>query len=449
MVFVAPQVADGASDLIGVDPSQGQLVAALATAIAAALAHRRLRPRVERSINPGRATLDLGIVSLLDELEGCVDLADLMQVIGLRLHDLLAAEAIVIYGRVDGAYAPFYVEGRAVPPAFEATSPLIAALSERDGALTLAVLGRVPEDVGLSPFDRAALETLDAAVILPLQTEEMLVAFLCLGARGNGDVYTHLDVRRLEQLSDRVRQKLAGFGADNVRREGHALQEALRSYVPGVVADAIATGRDVTPGECEVSVLFVDLAGYTRYSESLPASEIFTTINRYTRAVSEIVANHGGTVVEFCGDGLMAVFGAPTQLKGKEREAVAAALEMVSNVAGLGLEQPRGKGSDPAPMTLGVGIATGEVYVGNLKAIDRLIWSAIGNTTILAARLQVLTRDLRASIVVDPTTWERATPEVQDFTCRERTPIRGRTDPVDVYALSTAQAGPPVPNPGT
>ncbi len=73
--------------------------------------------------------------------------------------------------------------------------------------------------------------------------------------------------------------------------------------------------------------------------------------------------------------------------------------------------------------------------MGNIQAVDRMIWTAIGNTTNLAARLQSLTRDLDASLVIDGTTWERAHPAAGDFQKRSEVPIRGRRETQDVYAL--------------
>jgi adenylate cyclase len=87
-----------------------------------------------------------------------------------------------------------------------------------------------------------------------------------------------------------------------------------------------------------------------------------------------------------------------------------------------------------------VGIATGTAFVGNIQAVDRMIWSAIGNTTNLAARLQGLTRELDAAVVIDRTTWERAQPAAADFETRAAVPIRGRRETQDVHALPLSSA---------
>jgi class 3 adenylate cyclase len=73
--------------------------------------------------------------------------------------------------------------------------------------------------------------------------------------------------------------------------------------------------------------------------------------------------------------------------------------------------------------------------VGNIQAVDRTIWTAIGNTTNLAARLQSLTRELDAALVIDASTWRALRGPTVGLTLRPQTPIRGRGEPEDVYLL--------------
>ena len=89
------------------------------------------------------------------------------------------------------------------------------------------------------------------------------------------------------------------------------MQRRLGSYVPGAVARQINMGDELEPAEREVTVLFVDIRGYSALSEGRAPDEIFSTVNSYTLTVSELVNKFGGSVVEFNGDGMMAVFGAP------------------------------------------------------------------------------------------------------------------------------------------
>jgi class 3 adenylate cyclase len=431
-LVVVPRIAEAASGLVGVDPGMGQVVLSLLLAAVVIPAHHRLRPQIDRVFFKERYALDHGIAELLPTLSSCADARELTERAGAGLQRLLRPEACVVYAGAEQGYAPVFAEGRAVPPAFEADSPLIGTLRGRRAPLSLSDAGRSPDEAPLGPFDRAALETLQAEVVVPVQQENALAAFVCLGPKRSGDVYTSTDLSLLAAVAQTVSHQLQRFDQDSVIREGREMQESLRRYVPGAVAEQLASGAELSSGEREVSVLFVDIRGYTGFAESRRAEELFSTVNRYTENVSQIVQKHGGSVVEFNGDGMMAVFGAPRELANKERAAVEAGREIVAAVGALRVEDASGVGTK---LAVGVGIATGEAFVGNIQAVDRMIWSAIGNTTNLAARLQSLTRELDASLVIDVLTWERAQPAAQDFEKRPDVPIRGRRESQDVYAL--------------
>jgi class 3 adenylate cyclase len=91
----------------------------------------------------------------------------------------------------------------------------------------------------------------------------------------------------------------------------------------------------------------------------------------------------------------------------------------------------------PAPsFAVGIGVATGPAFVGSIRAVDRAIWSAIGNTTNLAARLERLTRDLDVAIAIDGATHRAAGAAAAGFAAHPGVQIRGRTEPVDVFTLA-------------
>ena len=373
-----------------------------------------------------------GVEDLLRALSSSAGLQAVLTVTGERLNALLRPECCVIYGQASEAYAPVFAQGRAVPPAFAMYSPLTATLQNRTTPMTLEEWSRRTAPVLLGAADRAALDSLGAAVILPVSRSGALAAFVCLGHKRSGDIYTATDVALLAAVADKMSNELQRFGAVEIVNQARAMQDALRHYVPGAVAARLESGAEMEAAEREISVLFVDIRGYTTYSEGRTAEEIFSMVNRYTEAVSRVVRHHSGAIVEFNGDGLMAVFGAPETITGKEQAAVAAGREIVAVVRSLALGR---RGPERRPLDVGVGIATGQAFVGNIQAVDRKIWSAIGNTTNLAARLQSLSRDLQASIVIDAATWTAAGVVAADFEPHEKIPIRGRRQTKDVYVL--------------
>jgi class 3 adenylate cyclase len=399
-------------------------------------AQRRVERLVQRWLFIERHALEEGARVLREALGRCSEPGELLTVFGERLAALLRPESLVIYGRSDGAYAPVFQRGRAVPPAIDAAGPLVQQLARERRALRVRDLPLGARAV--SAAERASLAALGADVVLPLVLGEELAALVCIGEKHSGDVYTSTDLALLEGLADRARDTLLRFDQAEIQRQERALMEKLRRYVPGAVVEYIDSDS-LEAGEQEVTVLFVDIRGYSSFSEGRRPEAIFSLVSRYTQLVSQRVQEHGGAVVEFNGDGMMAVFGAPRPLAQKERAALHAAHAIVAGMQGVVVDDPV-LGS--RPLEVGVGIATGLDFVGSVRAVDRSIWTVLGNTTNLAARLQALTRDLDAAIIVDAATLAAAPEAAAGFVTHLDHAIRGRSERVDLHALPRASAAP-------
>jgi len=211
----------------------------------------------------------------------------------------------------------------------------------------------------------------------------------------------------------------------------HAHEE-LRRFAPRALADRIDRGQNIDTGEQEVSVMFADLRGYSAFAESRRPREVFRTVSCFAELVSRVVTDYGGMIVEFCGDGVMAVFGALEAHPSKERAALAAAREIYTLVA---CDSHLDLSSGRSMLSVGVGVATGEAYVGEIRAGDRTFWSAVGTTTNLAARLQHLTRQFPCAIAVDAKTCRQAGELAVGLKHRPGVSIRGHVAPQDVYFL--------------
>ncbi len=213
--------------------------------------------------------------------------------------------------------------------------------------------------------------------------------------------------------------------------------EALRRYVPQPVAARLSRGQSIEGGERDVSVLFVDLRGYTTYSEAQAAGTVFSMINRYTEAVSAVIQRRGGTVVEFLGDGLMAVFGAPEALPDHARVSVQAAREVVAAVRRPGAvrlrrrradrgrrghrQRPRLRRQHPHQRSL-------RLHRRRRRREPRLAHPGTD------PRARGRRRHRRVARIAPPVARRRASRR------HERVGIRGRAEPVDVYSLPAAAA---------
>ncbi len=206
-----------------------------------------------------------------------------------------------------------------------------------------------------------------------------------------------------------------------VRRERAALIATFERYVPsdhvGRVVAAVESDAGL-PEQLEATVMFCDLRGYTAFAEGRPPEELLAALNRYLADVSDAVMDHGGSVVTFLGDGVMAVFGAPLPTEHHADQALAAARVVVQAV-----------GAD----RVGVGIATGTVISGTVGSGRRLEYAAIGDTTNVAARVQTLTREVGRPILLTSATRDKLT-GVDDLDCLGAFKLRGRGAELTLFA---------------
>jgi adenylate cyclase len=151
--------------------------------------------------------------------------------------------------------------------------------------------------------------------------------------------------------------------------------------------------------------------------------------------VSGAVFDHGGTVVSYQGDGVMAVFGAPLEQPDHPARALAAARQ----IAGDGLPQFNRWLHDhrlsDRTLDVGIGLNTGPVMSGSVGSERRLEYAAVGDATNVAARLQALSRDTTERIFVAASTVEKLRDDVGGLRRFGEIELRGRTEPVTVYAL--------------
>ena len=132
----------------------------------------------------------------------------------------------------------------------------------------------------LSSFQRAVLETLGAEVVVPVRRAGQLVAFVCLGGKRSGDVYTEQDRALLASIVEKASNELVRFHELELARAG-AMNARLRRYVPGAMAEQLERGGSLARGEREVSVLFVDVRGYPA-SPSRHARADLRAVSAYT-----------------------------------------------------------------------------------------------------------------------------------------------------------------------
>ncbi|WP_299669583.1 adenylate/guanylate cyclase domain-containing protein [uncultured Ruegeria sp.] len=176
---------------------------------------------------------------------------------------------------------------------------------------------------------------------------------------------------------------------------------AFRKYVPtDLVRMLVAEGINTQPGGeiKRISVLFCDVAGFTGLSEKL-GPEIVQLMAPFFSAASSAIARHDGTIDKFMGDAVMAFWGAPRADPNHAENACRAALDLVESVAATGIKDDEGR-----PLSIRVGLNTGEALVGNIGSEERLNYTAIGDAVNIASRLEGANKIYGTSVLIGPET---------------------------------------------
>jgi len=241
------------------------------------------------------------------------------------------------------------------------------------------------------------------------------------------------DVRAPVVSNDEIGRLTEGFNR-MVRGLGERefLRETFGKYVSAEIRDEILAGRIALQGEPrEVTILFADIRDFTPWVEASDPREVVRDLNAYFTEMETAIRAHGGLVVQYIGDEIEAVFGAPVARPGHAEQAVRAALEMRQRLAAWNAARAT---AGQVLVRNGIGIHTGTVLAGNIGSADRLSYALVGDSVNLASRLQSLTKELQADVLVSGTTRARLD---GDLPLRPLPAVRvkGRVAEVEVYAL--------------
>jgi adenylate cyclase len=222
---------------------------------------------------------------------------------------------------------------------------------------------------------------------------------------------------------------VAGYVTEG--RSRRAVIGLFGQYVAPQLVERMAHDPDNYPLESqnkELTILFADIRGFTRMAESMDPQQLRDYLNRFLTAMTEVIHAYNGTVDKYIGDAVMAFWGAPVDDAKHADHAVAAALAMQREVERLnrefeGLGWPR--------LTVGIGINTGVVRVGDMGSRLRRAYTVIGDAVNLASRLEGLSKKYELPIVIGDATRRAVRGIALQFVAQSE--VHGRTEPVGVW----------------
>jgi adenylate cyclase len=215
-------------------------------------------------------------------------------------------------------------------------------------------------------------------------------------------------------------------------------RQELTRFLPDALVESIDRGEvglELGGVEQTVTVLMSDLRGFTALSEGRSPTELVELLNEYFGAMTKVIFKNGGTIDKFIGDAVLAVFGAPRRAPDDAKRAVRAAVEMQHALDEL---NDKWKTEGRAPLAMGIGLHTGEVVAGNVGSRDRMDYTVIGDAVNVASRIEGLTKQFDARILLSETTAKLLDDDVLIERVGE-TAIRGRQASVNLYSAALEQ----------
>jgi len=234
------------------------------------------------------------------------------------------------------------------------------------------------------------------------------------------------DARVVVDDASEIGRLQAGF---NTMAAGLAERERIRAafgtYVDRDVAEHILrSGTTLEGEEVEVTMMFVDVRGFTALAEELRPADVVTTLNRLFERIVPLVHEQGGHVDKYAGDGLFAVFGAPRRHPDHADRALVTAVRIANAVAD----------EFDGALSVGVGLNSGPVVAGNVGGAGRLEFSVIGDAVNVAARVESATRQTGDPVLVSDRTLQMLTAGHGEFVERPGLALKGKATPVQLYA---------------
>lgn len=248
-------------------------------------------------------------------------------------------------------------------------------------------------------------------------------------ARGNFDAKSE-DIRRDDEIGDlsKAFNKMTDF-----LKRGQFIRHAFERYVSAELADRIYQDPNATAAGLgdrrEVTILFLDIRGFTKFSEKMSAEDVVKFLVNFFNRVSVPVFHGEGAIDKFIGDAMLSVFGFPIAHGDDPHRAVAAALEIQAIVAAYNRER---FSWGLEPVAVGIGINTGMVVAGNVGCERKLDYTIIGDAVNVASRLCGLAK--AHQILISDATYQRVRRHIRAESQGEQQ-VKGREQAVEIFLV--------------
>lgn len=263
-----------------------------------------------------------------------------------------------------------------------------------------------------------------------LTIDLIYLIIVCITAR-NGYLMTYA-TPIINQFITAVFAYSFKFITENRNKE--KIKQAMGKYISqDIMKNVVNNIDDLKLGgkRAVVTVLFSDIRGFTSLSEKMPAEEVSVILNEYFAEMEPIISKYNGVINKFIGDAVMAIFGEPIHDEKHPQNAVKCAYEMLKKVEYL---REKWIFEGKPKIEIGIGINTGEVFIGNIGTETRMEYTVIGDTVNLASRIESYNKVYKTNLLVSATTYSHIS-QIADVIKISDVQIRGKSKKMNIYEV--------------
>lgn len=316
-----------------------------------------------------------------------------------------AARALVDLVHLDSGRVLFCESGQWVEKAVQASARQSSVQEWRPSSRVLSNVRNEKKTFWQVPEVSTSTFGIDAVVAAPILDRRGEVIGALYGERRLVGTESKEPISQLEAMLVEVLASGVAAGLARVEQEQAALRTRLQweQYMTPRLAGKLVDHPELLVGhDTEITALFCDIRGFSRITEQLGPAKTVELMSDVMSVLTECVLDHEGVVVDYVGDEVMAMWGAPEDQPDHAVRACKAALAMFATLPTL---NERWQAVVKEPLNFGIGINSGTAQVGNVGSRFKHKYGALGNTVNLASRIQGATKHLKASLLITEATW--------------------------------------------
>jgi adenylate cyclase len=282
--------------------------------------------------------------------------------------------------------------------------------------------------------ESASLALVESVVASPIFDQDEEVVGVVYGARRNDSVITRTGISPLEAQLVQLLAAAVSAGLARKEQEANAARNRARfeQFFSPELADELERNPSLLDAATrDITIFFSDIRSFSRISEVLPARDLFRFVSDVMDHLTECILQHKGVIIDYYGDGVAAMWNAPTDLPDHAELACRAAIAMQEAAVELNEKWQETIGM---PLKFGIGINTGTAEVGNAGSTRRLKYGPRGHAVNLAARVEGATKQLGVPVLV---TGKTRAALAKEFPTRRLCSVRvvGIEESVDLHEL--------------